>query len=155
MCEYITIIQPNGHKNKVRQLSVERGLNDESMIVNSLVAIVEYPNMKDTTLLNVGLYILEMTLELEIFLKLSPSSRHHEPICYHNKLGINNLEKPVDSIRPIERSRTEHDGQNKTQFTPIAPLEYPSQKGTTPRRLFESELQCIDKDKTVSEQTER
>ena len=86
MCDYMTIIESQSRgTNKQWDLWRNSGLNDPKMTVHLLAKIVSYPDVKDKTLLNVGLYMLEKTPELARFMKLSTASRHHEPILHHTK----------------------------------------------------------------------
>ena len=172
MCEHMRIMETNGNKNDVWQSWLDKGLDDEKMTVHPLAAIVQYPDVKDKTLLNVGLYIIEMTPELERYIKLSPSSRHHEPICYHSKPAIiksamtdqvrhieqnqtKNDEEKTKSAFTIENSQTKNDEEKTKPVTLKLTFDATPPNSMASRKLFTSQLQSIDEYKEVSDQSEQ
>ena len=95
----MTIIEAhNGTTNATWHKWLKSGMNNVKLTVHPLAKIVQYPKTKETTLLNIGLYMLEKLPELDRFCTLSPVSWHHEPICHHIKPMISGLSmiKEVD-----------------------------------------------------------
>ena len=138
----MTIIEShNGTTNATWYKWLKSGLNNVKLTVHPLAKIGQYPKTKDTTLLNIGLYMLDNLPELDRFCTLSPVSRHHEPICNHTKPMISGLSKiqevdgtVVEQVNPTKATATNVNTTKKSVIGMRPPGQNPDANEFSPKK---------------------
>ena len=156
----MTIIESHdGTKNAVWHAWLKSGLTNDKITLYPLAKIVQYPKIKDTTLLHIGLYMLEKLPEIERFCRLSTSSRQHEPICHHTKPVIigQNMNRGMDNTSSKQVLKTPSqsaklDNSNMAEHTPGKTTTgiNPQATSFTPKRQLFQNSQRLESNETLT-----